>query len=208
MTQRQVQQQIRLEVRGLACGHGETVLASNLDFAVDAGGGLLLRGPNGAGKSTLLLTLAGLLPTLAGRIDFTGHDPDSGPVLHHCGHRNAIRARLTVCETLAFWAAINGTTGLDVATALDRVGLARIAALDAGYLSAGQQRRLALARLLVSHRPVWLLDEPTAALDAQGQVLLAALLADHLAQGGLAVIATHDAIALDGLETLTLGASA
>lgn len=208
MTQRQVQQQLSLEVEGLACGHGDTVLARNLSFSVPAGSGLLLRGPNGSGKSTLLLTLAGLLPPLAGTIALAGHDPDTGPALHHCGHRNAVRPRLSVIETLAFWAAINGASGLALGEALDRVGLGRIAGLDAGYLSAGQQRRLVLARLLVSHRPVWLLDEPSAALDIEGQALLAALLAAHLQSGGLAVIATHDAIPVDGLAVLTLGGGA
>jgi heme exporter protein A len=208
MTQRQVQHQLSLEVQGLACGHGETVLACDLSFSVPAGSGLLLRGPNGAGKSTLLLTLAGLLHPIAGAIAFVGHDPEEGPALHHCGHRNAVRSRLSVSETLTFWAAINGPTGIDAASALDRVGLGHIANLDAGYLSAGQQRRLALARLLVSSRPVWLLDEPTAALDAEGQALLALLLTAHLASGGLAVIATHDNVGVDGLATLTLGVAA
>ena len=208
MTQRQVQHAISLEAEGLACGHGDTMLASDLCFSVPAGTGLLLRGPNGAGKSTLLLTLAGLLPPLAGTIVLAGHDPDDGPALHHCGHRNAVRPRLGVRETLAFWAAINGATGLAPDAALERVGLSRIAGLDAGYLSAGQQRRLVLARLLVSDRPVWLLDEPSAALDAAGQVLLAELLGEHLARGGLAIIATHDEIAVPGLKVLTLGNAA
>jgi heme exporter protein A len=208
MTQRQVQQRLSLEAQGLACGHGDNVLVRDLGFSVPAGSGLLLRGPNGAGKSTLLLTLAGLLPPLAGTIAIAGHDPDHGPALHYCGHRNAVRPRLSVIETLTFWAAINGASGIAPHDALERVGLARIARLDAGYLSAGQQRRLALSRLLVSHRPVWLLDEPTAALDTEGQALLAALLEEHLAGGGLAVIATHDAIALDGLATLALDAAA
>lgn len=189
-------------------GRGDAALLSDLSFSVAGGRGLLLRGPNGAGKSTLLLTLAGLLPALAGAVAIEGHDPEDGPALHHCGHRNAVRARLSVLETLTFWAAINGPTGLPPHEALERVGLARAARLDAGYLSAGQQRRLALARLLVSSRPLWLLDEPTAALDMDGHALLARLLAEHLAEGGLAIIATHDEIGLDGLDTLTLGRAA
>ncbi len=205
MTQRQVQQRLSLEAQGLACGHGDNVLIHGLSLSIQGGTGLLLRGPNGVGKSTLLLTLAGLLPAIAGSIAFAGHDPELGPALHHCGHRNAVRARLSVIDTLRFWAAINGTTGLAPQAALDRVGLGRIADLDAGYLSAGQQRRLVLARLLVSYRPIWLLDEPSAALDTEGQALLAALLEEHLAGGGLTVIATHDDIAVAGLQTLTLG---
>lgn len=208
MTQRQVFPRLFLRTSDLACGRGGMVLARNLALAVAPGTGLLLRGPNGAGKSTLLLTLAGLLPPLAGTIEIEGHDPEAGKVLHHCGHRNAVRARLGVAETLKFWAAINGATGMPAEAALERVGLGRLARLDAAYLSAGQQRRLALARLLVSRRPLWLLDEPSAALDAEGQALLGSLLEEHFAAGGLAVIATHDAIAADGLATLTLGGAA
>lgn len=208
MTQRQVFPQVSLKAEGLAVGHGEAVLADNLSIALSGGEGMLLRGPNGAGKSTLLLTLAGLLPALSGRIAISGHDPEDGPALHHCGHKNAVRARLGVSETLEFWAAINGRTGMAPAAALDRVGLGRMARFDAGYLSAGQQRRLALARLLVSRRPLWLLDEPSAALDAEGHALLAELLADHLASGGLAMIATHDDLGVGGLATLNLGIAA
>lgn len=207
MTQRQVFEEVRVKAEGLAVGRGETVLADGLDFLVAPGEGLLLRGPNGAGKSTLLLTLAGLLPPLAGTVRLEGHDPEGGPTVHHAGHRNAVRARLKVTETLAFWAAINFHSGLPIAAALEKVGLARQARLDAGYLSAGQQRRLALARLLVSPRPVWLLDEPSAALDAEGQTLLTDLLGEHLRAGGLAIIATHDDISVPGFATLTLGAT-
>lgn len=208
MTHRQVHKQVFLKVEALALGRGELVLARDVALEVSPGTGLLLRGPNGAGKSTLLLTLAGLLQPLSGTILYDGHDEEDGPVLHHCGHRNAVRARLIVRETLQFWAAINGHNGLGIDEAIERVGLTRAARLDAAYLSAGQQRRLALARLLVSRRPVWLLDEPSAALDADGRTLLEELLAEHLADGGLTVIATHDDILVPGLETLTLGKAA
>ncbi|WP_245676531.1 heme ABC exporter ATP-binding protein CcmA [Devosia elaeis] len=208
MTQRQVYPEISLVAEGLACGRGGHALAADIAIALAPGQGLLLRGPNGAGKSTLLLTLAGLLPPLAGSIRYAGHDAEAGPALHYCGHRNGVRARLGVAQTLDFWAGLNGRTGLSIAAALEEVGLAGAAGLDAGYLSAGQQRRLALARLLVTRRPLWLLDEPSAALDTAGQALLARLLADHLARNGLAVIATHDAIAVPDLSVLTLGEAA
>ncbi|MCW5723093.1 MAG: heme ABC exporter ATP-binding protein CcmA [Devosia sp.] len=208
MTHRQVFSPLRLTARALSVGRGETVLGRDIALGVASGGGLLLRGANGAGKSTLLLTLAGLLAPLEGDVLIEGLDEDFGPARHYCGHRNAVRPRLTVGETLDFWAAINGASGLSTAEALEKVGIARLGGVDAGYLSAGQQRRLALARLLVSARPVWLLDEPTAALDAEGHRLLAALLRDHLASGGLAVIATHDDIVVDGFETFTLGVAA
>lgn len=205
MTERHVHSSLCLKTFALGVGRGDTVLARDIALSVPAGSGLMLRGPNGAGKSTLLLTLAGLLDPLEGSIVLEGHDADFGPAFHHCGHRNAIRPRLSAIETLAFWCGINGNPALPVAEALDRVGLLRQAKLDAAYLSAGQQRRLALARLLVSARPVWLLDEPTSALDTEGQKLLAGLIGDHLGSGGIAVIASHDDIAVDGLAVLRLG---
>ncbi|MDV3252312.1 heme ABC exporter ATP-binding protein CcmA [Devosia sp. BK] len=205
MTQRQVQPSLCLKTFALSVGRGETILARDLSLSVPAGTGLLLRGPNGAGKSTLLFTLAGLLPALSGTVTLEGYDEDFGPAFHHCGHKNAIRPRLTVIESVQFWQAINGSAALTPVEALERVGLGRQAKSDAGYLSAGQQRRLALARLLVSARPVWLLDEPTSALDADGQKLLAGLIEEHLASGGLAVIASHDAIAVEALAVLNLG---
>lgn len=208
MTLRQVYRQVRLQTQGLACGRGGVVLAENIALDIGPGTGLWLRGPNGAGKSTLLLTLAGLLPALRGTVRLEGHDPDDGPILHHCGHRNGVRARLGVAETLRFWTALNGGGGLAEPAALERVGLSRLAGLDAGYLSAGQQRRLALARLLVSPRPIWLLDEPGAALDTDGNALLADLVGTHLDQGGIAIIASHDAMELARFETLTLAGRA
>lgn len=209
MTQRQVHPSLCLKTFALGVGRGETVLARDIALSVPTGSGLMLRGPNGAGKSTLLLTLAGLLSPIEGAVLLEGHvDDEHGPAFHYCGHRNAIRPRMTALETLAFWQGVNGNAALPAAEALDRVGLARQARLDAAYLSAGQQRRLALARLLVSARPVWLLDEPSSALDTEGQNLLAGLIGDHLAAGGIAVIASHDAIALENLAIFTLGASA
>ncbi len=207
MTQWQVHQPLTLHINGLTCGRGGMALVKGLTLSLPHGKGLLLRGANGAGKSTLLLTLAGMMSPMAGTIVLEGHDPDNGPVVHYCGHRNAVRPRLTVFQTLDFWAAANGRTGMDPMAALDRVGLGAQAKLDAGYLSAGQQRRLALARLLVSARPLWLLDEPSAALDAEGQALLDTLLADHLAANGLAVVATHETGIVPGFSELTLGSA-
>lgn len=211
MTQRQAYPSLVLRAQGLACGRGGLPLADDMTFAINAGTCLLLRGPNGTGKTTLLLTLAGIVAPLAGSFAIEGADPDSGPLLHYCGHRNATKPRLSVAENLGFWAAVNGGTGDAVETALDRVGLGDLATLDAGYLSAGQSRRLALARLLVTHRPVWLLDEPTAALDTEGHQLVTDLIDGHLDAGGIAIAATHDPITLPDsarMETLALGKAA
>ncbi|OYX09956.1 MAG: heme ABC exporter ATP-binding protein CcmA [Rhizobiales bacterium 32-66-8] len=148
-----------------------------------------------------------MVAPLAGFFALEGGDEDIKQ-LHYCGHRNAIKPRLSVVENLAFWAAVNGPTGLDPDAALDEVGLAGLGGLDAGYLSAGQARRLALARLLVSHRPLWLLDEPTASLDIEGHGLVTRLIDRHLDRGGMAIAATHDPITLPDLarmETLVLG---
>jgi heme exporter protein A len=184
-------------------------LTRALDFSVTSGQCLLLRGPNGTGKTTLLLTLSGIVAPLEGARALEGTDVEAGPQLHYCGHRNAIKPRLTVAENLGFWAALNGATGLSIAAALEQVGLDRLGDLDAGYLSAGQSRRLALARMLVSLRPLWLLDEPTAALDTEGHDLVTRLIDRHLDMGGLAVAATHDPITLPDparMETMVLGA--
>lgn len=206
MTDQQVYPPIHLRATGLSCGRGGMLLTDQLDFSLRNGQTLLLRGPNGAGKSTLLLTLAGIIAPFSGRFG----SPDAGaelPLLHYCGHRNASKPRLSVLENLTFWAKVNGPTGMTPQAALDQVGLGDLDGLDAGYLSAGQSRRLALARLLVSLRPLWLLDEPTAALDEPGHQLVTRLLANHLARGGLAIAATHDPISLpdpSSLSTLLL----
>lgn len=191
MTLRQGFDPLILTAKGLACRRGERVLAEGLDFTVASGGILLLKGANGAGKTTLLLTLLGVLEPASGRFAFEGPDPEGAPFLHFLGHRDAVKPHLTLAENLAFWASVNGGGGLAGNTALEAVGLGDVAGLDAGYLSAGQTRRLSLARLLVTPRPVWLLDEPTAALDAEGEAMVAALIDAHLAAGGVAVAATH-----------------
>ncbi len=208
MTGRQVFPPLTLRAEGLSCGRGGMALSRNLAFRLSSGQCLLLRGPNGAGKSTLLLTLAGIVRPLNGSFAFDGAEEDM-PLLHYCGHRNAIKQRLSVRENLEFWRTINGATGVSSRAALATVGLGELGDLDAGFLSAGQTRRLALARLLVSVRPLWLLDEPTAALDADGHELVAQLIDVHLQRGGMVVAATHDPIALpnpERVQTLLLGA--
>lgn len=168
-----------------------------------------MRGPNGAGKSSLLLTLAGLLRPEAGTVRWPGLGPEAPALahLHLIGHRPAVKSALTAAENLGFWMRFYATPG-NPAEALSRVGLGPLADIEAAHLSAGQVRRLALARLIACPRPVWLLDEPTAALDAQGAALVADLIADHLGSGGLVVAATHLDLGAAGRpgEVITLGA--
>ena len=212
MTERQVFGFLALSTHALAVGRGGMALATGLEFRLANGKCLLLRGPNGVGKSTLLLTLAGVVEPLDGKFVLEGaNHAEFGPPLHYCGHRNALKPRLSVLENLAFWQSLNGATGIAPLEALETVGLGALGALDAGYLSAGQGRRLVLARLLVTARPLWLLDEPTAALDTEGHDLVRRLIDAHLDAGGLVVAATHDPITptdLTRVETLVMAGAA
>ncbi len=198
-----------LKASGLTVRRGERLLFADLDLSVAAGEVLLLRGPNGAGKSTLLLTLAGIVRPDAGTIEYPAAANGASPMaaMHVLNYQHGLKARLTVAENLTFWRTVNGEAGLEVKEALDRVGIAGLGALEAGYLSSGQLRRLALARLLVSERPIWLLDEPSAALDAAGEALLGRLIEAHRERGGITVVATHHdlPISAGGVATLVLG---
>lgn len=191
-----------LSVENLALERGGRLLFEAVSFTLSPGALLLLRGPNGAGKSSLLLTLAAILRPNAGKIDW----PDETPSLHLLAHAAGVKSRLSLNENLGFWRTMNGPSGLEPEAALETVGLGGLGELDAGYLSAGQTRRLALARLLVSDRDVWLLDEPLASLDAAGDELVARLIAGRLASGGAVIAATHDDIP-GATQTLTLGAA-
>ncbi|WP_316013999.1 heme ABC exporter ATP-binding protein CcmA [Roseobacter sp. HKCCA0434] len=174
-------------------------IVSDVSFEVAPGTALALRGPNGVGKSTLLRALAGLLPaTGTARLgDRQLGSDDWVDAIAHAGHRDAIKAALSVRENLAFWAALLGG---DVDTALAAFDLAPLADRPAGLCSAGQKRRLGLARLALGHRSLWLLDEPTVSLDAGHVARFAELLRAHLDRGGLAVIATHITLGLDLAE--------
>lgn len=193
-------------VRGLGVSRGERVLFADLGFEVRPGGVLLLRGPNGVGKSTLLMTLAGIVRPDAGAIEGIGRED-----VHLITYQSGLKGRLTVKENLKFWRDMNGASGIEPEVALEQVGIGGLAGLEAGYLSSGQLRRLALARLLVSARPVWLLDEPSAALDTAGERLLGLLIDAHRAAGGIAIVATHHDLMLadtQGVETIVLGGAA
>lgn len=202
----------QLRVRGLAVRRGERLLFEALDFDVAPGGVLLLRGANGAGKSTLLLVLAGVVRPDTGRTSLDAGGAGAPRELTHLiTYQHGIKGRLTVAENLRFWRQMYGPGGMPVDDALDVVGIGGLGALEAGYLSSGQTRRLSLARLLVSRRPLWLLDEPSATLDRDGEALLGRLIDAHRREGGLAVIATHHALPLaetQGVATITLGGPA
>ncbi len=197
---------MRLRGSGLAAERGGRLVFSDVDFAIAGGGLLALTGPNGAGKSTLLRIMAGLLRHAAGSIALDpAPDGPRGIAMHYLGHLDALKAAMTVRENLAFWQRTCGDTGLPLLDALDEVGLGHIVDTPAAYLSAGQRRRVAIARLLAVKRPVWLLDEPTAALDAASEATLGRLLAGHLAGGGIAVAATHLPLPVAPAATLRLG---
>lgn len=196
-----------LSVSDLSCGRAGRPVLDGVGFAVADGGALLLRGPNGAGKSTLLRVLAGLLTPSAGTVMLDGlalaEDPDAyAERLAYAGHLDAIKAPLTVAENLRFWARLSDGGG--IGPALAAFGLEAIADQPAQACSAGQKRRLGLARLLVAPRRLWLLDEPTVSLDAAAVRSFAELIRAHLAGGGLAVIATHVDLGLGPTPALDL----
>lgn len=189
---------LRLEARGLSVRRGWRLLFEGLDLDLAAGEVLQVAAPNGAGKSTLLRLLAGLLQADAGTIRFHGLGPEETPAtsLHYHGHREGLREALTPRENLAFHAALAGGAPARIPEALAALGAEALAGLPVQVLSAGQRRRVALARLLVAPRPLWLLDEPLAALDTEGQARVATLIAEHAAKGGLAIVATHQPLGL------------
>ena len=192
----------------LLCIRGERVVFQGLDFAVAAGGALILAGPNGSGKSSLLRVMAGLLQPASGSLHRDGRpisdDPEAHRAnLHYVGHLDAVKPVLTVAENLEFWARLNGSDA-SVDAALDRFGLAALAATAARLLSAGQRRRLNLARVAASPAALWLLDEPAVALDAASVAILVDLIAAHRAQGGIAILSTHTDLGIADAAALAL----
>lgn len=185
-----------ISVRNLAVARGGVTVLQGLGFALASGQALILRGPNGSGKTTLLRTLAGLQPPEAGEIALA---PES---VAYAAHADGLKSTLTVAENLSFWASIYGGPTIDAA--IRAMDLAALVRRRAGELSAGQKRRLGLARLLVTGRPLWLLDEPTVSLDVASVALLTGVLRQHLASGGAAIIATHVDLGLPEARVLDL----
>jgi heme exporter protein A len=205
---------LALSVRDLAAERGGRLVFAGLGFVLESGEALNVVGRNGVGKSTLLRVLAGLLTPSAGRVSLDPPEADDRdtPIAeraHYLGHADALKSALTPLDHLGFAADLlgrgsRGSAATTPAEALDRVALAHAADLPCGYLSAGQRRRVALARLLVAARPLWLLDEPATALDLGSQAVLGDMMRRHLDGGGLIVAATHGPLGLDRVRELRL----
>jgi heme exporter protein A len=201
---------MRLEVSDIRVERGGRRVLDGLSFVLNPGEALVVTGPNGAGKSTLLRAIAGLLPLAGGRIAIEGaEDAPPREVAHYIGHGDGNKASLTARENLAFWAAmLTARQGRGIASpaaaALQSFALERVADFPVAALSAGQRRRVALARLLVAARPLWLLDEPMTALDMPSQVRFDDEMNRHLDEGGMIVAATHGSLELPNARHLSL----
>lgn len=203
---------MRLTAEMLSARRGEDLIFKDISFTLEGGESLVLTGRNGSGKSTLLRTVAGLLRPESGRVTWEAEGAEAGmraaEACHYLGHRNAMKAELTVSENLSFWKDFFGDFsaghGVSVGEAAEQVGLGGIAHLPFGYLSAGQQRRMAFAKLLVAWRPVWILDEPTAALDVSAEEVFTALIKQHLSIGGIVLAATHQPLGLEDAQELRM----
>ncbi len=200
---------MRLSGRGVTCVRGGRVVFAGLDFEAAAGEVLVVTGANGSGKTSLLRLIAGLLIPAAGVVALEGGEAELTlpEQAHYLGHRDALKPALSVTENLGFWRDFLGGEPHDIGQSLRAVGLDHAANLPAAYLSAGQRRRLSLARLLAVRRPLWLLDEPTAALDVAGQELFTGLMRDHISGGGLIVAATHAPLGIEAQELRIGGAT-
>ena len=199
-------ERIGLAALKLSCQRGGRIVFQGLSFRLAPGEALLVSGPNGAGKTSLLRQIAGLLPLAGGELRLEGAGPDAAlpELCHYVGHANAVKASLSVGENLAFWADYL-EDGRNLKSALASFGLTELADLPAGLLSAGQKRRLALSRLFAAPRPIWLLDEPQSSLDAASVKLLDVAIKDHLAAGGIALVASHTPLKTKFAHELALG---
>lgn len=195
----------RLVLKGVAVSRGGRAILASVDLALGPGDIVLLKGANGSGKTTLLRAIAGLAPIEG---DILPEDPDERRRLAvYCGHADGVKAGLSVAETLAFWSKAYGAADARLPEAVAALGLAGLEDRRAGILSAGQKRRLGLARLVIAAKPIWLLDEPSSSIDAASLERLIALVLRHAAEGGAALIATHDRLAIPGARTLIIEAA-
>lgn len=195
-----------LAVENLACRRGGRLIFEGVSFRLAPGEAIALTGRNGAGKSSLIALVCGRLRPEAGSVRIEGAGDTPAPeLIHLIGHRDGLKSALGAAGNLAFAQALLGEPALSSAAALDMVGLPHVADVPVGYLSAGQRRRVALARLLVSRRPFWLLDEPMAALDFAAQAVVAGLMQAHLDAGGAVLAATHGPLGLAGARELRIG---
>ena len=197
------------EAQDLVCVRGERTVFTGLALALDKGEAILLSGPNGSGKSSLLRLLAGLLRPAAGRILWQQQPIAQDPEAHrtrlaYVGHQDPVKPVLSLRENLAFWTRLRGVGDNDVEAALARLGLAALAEIPGAMLSAGERRRLNLARLIAAPAELWLLDEPTIGLDRSAVAILEEMLAAHREKGGLLVLASHLPLALERAKGLSL----
>ncbi len=200
--------------RNLACARGDAIVFAGLGFDLAPGGIVVVRGANGSGKTSLLRLAAGYLAPAAGELRRDGLPVSDDPhrhrtSLHYVGHLDTLKPALSVAENLAFWSTVlaaksGAPARLGRGPALDRMGLSSLAGVPARDLSAGERRRLALARLVASARPLWLLDEPTAALDDAGTDTVLGLIAEHRTGGGMVLAAVHGPFAVDDAVTIQL----
>lgn len=205
---------MQLVIESLAIERGDRRVIDGLSLTVPAASALLLKGRNGSGKTTLIRAIAGLIAPTEGDLELKGGDPDQtlAEQCHLIGHQNGVKATLTVGENLSFWAryldpdADDTTIATRIDEALDTFDLLALEDIPAAYLSAGQKRRVGLARLLLAHRPVWLLDEPTVSLDQHSVTTLATAVKQHVRCGGIAIAATHIPLGIEAAKTLELGA--
>lgn len=199
----------QFSAENLLCIRGERIVFTGLGFTLDSGGAMVLRGPNGSGKSSLLRLMAGLGRPVEGVLRWNGDDIRDEFTAHrariaYVGHADGVKPALSVRENLAFWAGL-GDGGNRVPDAIERMGLSALADVAGRFLSAGEKRRLALARLLVRDAPLWLLDEPTVGLDSGALDIFESLLSDHCAGGGMAAVSTHTPIRVEPAHEMQLG---
>jgi heme exporter protein A len=201
---------VSLELCDVDVARGGRLVIAGVTFLLRPGEALLLRGANGAGKSTLLRAIAGLLPASRGRIEIVAGEARAAATADrrkagvYSGHADAVKSAFTVRDSLEFWSRLYGTPLTLAAQSASALGLDTLLDLRAGLLSAGQRRRLALTRVVVSRKPLWLLDEPVASMDADSVARLGRLIEAHCAAGGCALVATHGEAPLAGARAIVL----